>query len=187
MSSMTDIFNSSLINLDEQPKLLKHIKALILRFLVPPPLKNFYSRTFSNNYCKWDLIKGGGGSLVREKIVNAAAKQLLIVADQSKMVDQLGQSALPVEVLPFGWEITAKNISQLGCKVTLRKKDNDIFVSDNGNYIVDCYFDPIQNPKELHSTLKQMIGVVETGLFIDMADRLIIGCEQDTKIVEADK
>ncbi len=119
--------------------------------------------------------------------MNAAAKQLLIVADQSKMVDQLGQSALPVEVLPFGWEITAKNISQLGCKVTLRKKDNDIFVSDNGNYIVDCYFDPIQNPKELHSTLKQMIGVVETGLFIDMADRLIIGCEQDTKIVEADK
>ncbi|WP_338786049.1 ribose-5-phosphate isomerase RpiA [Metabacillus sp. FJAT-53654] len=130
-----------------------------------------------------NLIKGGGGSLVREKIVNAAANRLIIIADKSKMVSHLGESALPVEVLPFGWEITAKHISQLGCVTTLRKKKKEVFISDNGNYILDCQFDHIANPKSLHESLKLLVGVVETGLFIGMTNQVIIGENESIKII----
>ncbi|ASN04443.1 ribose-5-phosphate isomerase RpiA [Virgibacillus necropolis] len=121
-----------------------------------------------------NLLKGGGGSLVREKIVDAMASELIIIADQSKIVSQLGAFSLPVEIVPFGFELTARNIAELGGVPTLRKKDNRVFVSDNGNYILDCKFDNIQNPKRLHEKLKLLVGVVETGLFVGMTDKLIV-------------
>ncbi|MEQ6376729.1 ribose-5-phosphate isomerase RpiA [Bacillaceae bacterium S4-13-56] len=121
------------------------------------------------------LLKGGGGSLVREKIVDAMAEHLIIIVDHSKLVDHLGSFALPVEILPFGWNITQKQIARLGCEITLRKKENDIFMSDNGNYILDCTFNKITDPKSLHEELKLIVGVVETGLFVNMADLVIAG------------
>ncbi|WP_163538948.1 ribose 5-phosphate isomerase A [Gracilibacillus sp. YIM 98692] len=121
------------------------------------------------------LLKGGGGSLVREKIVDTMAEKLIIIVDESKVVQQLGTFPLPIEVLPFGWNITAKQIALFGCVPTLRKKGKDVFISDNGNYILDCTFHNIMDPKALHEKLKLLVGVVETGFFIDMADKVIEG------------
>jgi len=120
-----------------------------------------------------NLLKGGGGSLVREKIVDATADMLIIIIDDSKMVSELGDFPLPVEVVPFGWKITAQNIANLGAVTSLRKKDRNVFVSDNGNYILDCKFDKITEPNKLHEAIKQMVGVVETGLFVKMADKVV--------------
>lgn len=129
-----------------------------------------------------NLIKGGGGSLLREKIVDARAKQLLIIVDESKQVTRLGKFPLPIEVVPFGWEMVAKEIANLGGKPQLRKLGNDIFVSDNGNYILDCAFNEIDRPGQLHNQLKALTGVVETGLFINMADQVITATEKGIKI-----
>ena len=131
-----------------------------------------------------NLSKGGGGSLLREKLVDVYARKLIIVVDHSKMVTQLGKFPLPVEVVPFGWEVTAKRIKSLGCVPKLRMNENEIFVTNNGNYILDCQFDTIQNPAELHNQLKLLLGVVETGLFVDMTDIVIIGKDDGVKVVE---
>ncbi|MGP4062853.1 ribose 5-phosphate isomerase A [Halobacillus sp. H74] len=130
------------------------------------------------------LIKGGGGSLVREKIVNASARQVIIIADSTKRVTQLGKTPLPIEVLPFGWEVTAKRISNLGGKIRLRKKNSQPFISDNGNYILDCQFEGIPEPAVLHEKLIQLVGVVETGLFIDLTDRVILGMDNQVQYLE---
>ncbi|WP_332696740.1 ribose-5-phosphate isomerase RpiA [Halalkalibacter lacteus] len=132
----------------------------------------------------FNLIKGGGGSLVREKVVNAASDKLIIVVDESKIVATLGKFALPVEVVPFGWEVTASRISQLGCEPILRKKENQVFVSNNGNYILDCPFEVIEDASVLHETIKKMVGVVETGLFIGMTDLIIVGTNAGATIKE---
>lgn len=125
---------------------------------------------------QWDLIKGGGGALAREKIIAAAARKFVVIVDESKLVSRLGDFKLPVEILPFGWEATAGQIAELDCNPILRcNDDNSVFVSDNGNYIVDCDFRAIQEPTTLHQQLKQLTGVVEDGLFPDMADEVIVG------------
>jgi len=121
-----------------------------------------------------NLIKGGGGSLVREKVVDACADELIITADASKMVSQLGSFPLPVEVLPFGFEVVEENIKKLGGVSTLRKKEDQIFVSDNGNYILDCSFGPIDDAVTLHERLIQLVGVIDTGIFAGMADKVIV-------------
>jgi ribose 5-phosphate isomerase A len=133
---------------------------------------------------EFNLTKGGGGSLLREKLVDIQAKKLIIIADETKMVAQLGKFPLPVEVVPFGWETTAKRIADLGCSPILRNKNGEIFVTNNHNYILDCQFEAIANPKELHTQLKQVLGVVETGLFIDMTDTVIIGGQDGIKVLE---
>ncbi|MEH7235305.1 ribose-5-phosphate isomerase RpiA [Bacillus sp. JJ1562] len=130
-----------------------------------------------------NLIKGGGGSLVREKMVNIHADQLIIVADESKLVSELGNFPLPVEVLPFGWEVTTSHISQLGAIPKLRMNGQEIFISDNGNYILDCQFNTISDPKSLHKELKLLTGVVETGLFIDMADIVILSGDSEIRML----
>ncbi|MBP1970704.1 ribose 5-phosphate isomerase A [Virgibacillus natechei] len=129
------------------------------------------------------LIKGGGGALLREKIVASAAKELIIIVDRSKKVAHLGAFPLPVEVIPFGWEVTANNISTLGCVPKLRQKDGEVFISDNGNYILDCPFDKIPNPKTLHKELKSLVGVVETGLFVGMTDKVIVGEGDEVEVI----
>jgi ribose 5-phosphate isomerase A len=121
-----------------------------------------------------NLIKGGGGSLVREKVVDACADELIIIADSSKVVSQLGAFPLPVEVLPFGYEVTMKKIEKLGGIPVLRRKDNQVFVSDNGNYILDCRFGMIEDATGLHGELIQLVGVVETGIFAGIADKVIV-------------
>ncbi|WP_200410977.1 ribose-5-phosphate isomerase RpiA [Virgibacillus salexigens] len=124
------------------------------------------------------LIKGGGGSLVREKIVDANAQQLIIIIDETKKVPQLGTYPLPIEIVPFGWQKTAEAIAAFGVEPKLRKlSEQDVFVSDNGNYILDCPFKLIEDPHSLHQQLKQLVGVIETGLFTSMADIVIAGEE----------
>ncbi|MGN6616116.1 MAG: ribose-5-phosphate isomerase RpiA [Ilyomonas sp.] len=132
-----------------------------------------------------NLIKGGGGALLREKIVASNSKQLIIVADNKKLVKHLGKFPLPVEVIPFGYEMTIKKLEKLGCKPVLRKKDDEVFMTDNGNYIIDCSFGNILHPKQLHDDINAIVGVVENGLFINMANKVIIGFEDGhTNILE---
>ncbi|WP_336772061.1 ribose-5-phosphate isomerase RpiA [Paenibacillus sp. MMO-58] len=121
------------------------------------------------------LIKGGGGALLREKIVAAASKQLIIIVDESKDVKQLGKFPLPVEIVPFAFELTVKKLRKLGCEPKLRKKGEELYVTDNGNYIADCEFGAITDPEALHDDLNRIPGVVDNGLFIHMASLVIVG------------
>ncbi len=122
-----------------------------------------------------NLVKGGGGSLLREKIVAAASRSFIVVVDESKLVSQLGAFPLPVEVVPFGWEATAKACAGLGCTPARRMADGQPFVSDNGNYILDCAFGTIAAPETLARRLNAIPGVVEHGLFLGMVSKLVIG------------
>jgi ribose 5-phosphate isomerase A len=123
-----------------------------------------------------NLIKGGGGALLQEKMVAAASKQVIIVADHNKLAAKLGDFPLPVEVVPYGWKQVKQHIENIHeIKTELRKKDNQPFFTDHGHYILDCYFQQIFDLVELNIELHLIPGVVETGLFINMADMAIIG------------
>ena len=115
------------------------------------------------------LIKGGGGAMLREKIVASATKQLVIVADASKQVPVLGKFPLPVEVIGFAQALVAKRISALGAEVQLRMADGKPYVTDENNHILDCRFGQIRDADGLARQLSEMPGVVEHGLFIGMA------------------
>jgi ribose 5-phosphate isomerase A len=129
-----------------------------------------------------NLIKGMGGALVREKIIASASKKVVIVTDPSKIVDVLGtRSPLPVEVIPFGVNFCQKQLQKLGCNAEIRKKNNELFVSDNGNYIVDCFFKKILAPKKLQREINCIPGVVDNGLFLNIADEVIIGTKNGIK------
>jgi ribose 5-phosphate isomerase A len=125
------------------------------------------------------LIKGGGGALLQEKIVAAASEELIIIADSSKLVHQLGKFALPVEVIPFGYKQAEQKISVAGScqEISLRKKNRRVFITDHGHYILDCHFEKISHASALNLSLHLIPGVVETGLFINMATKAIIGYE----------
>jgi len=130
-----------------------------------------------------NLIKGGGGALLREKIVAYHSRQLIIIADDSKYTDVLGAFPLPVEIIPFWWQATVRAVNQLGSEPQLRQRNGATFVTDNGNYILDCPFNRITDPAALHNNLKQIPGVVETGLFLEMAQRAILGGAQGIRII----
>src|ERR1700719_3275952 len=121
------------------------------------------------------LIKGGGGALLREKIIASASRQVVIIADSSKQVAVLGKFPLPVEVIPFARPLIARKITALGATVKLRQdaKGNP-FVSDEGHHILDCSFGQIPDPPALARTLSDMPGVVEHGLFIDLATVVLV-------------
>jgi ribose 5-phosphate isomerase A len=131
-----------------------------------------------------DLIKGGGGALMREKLVATASKQLIVVADQSKVVSHLGAFPLPVEVVPFGWETTIRRIENLKLSAALRIREGKVFITDNGNYVLDCHCGKIENPTNLHRELKLLTGVVETGLFTGMASIAVIASGDGVRIIE---
>ena len=129
-----------------------------------------------------NLIKGGGGALVREKIIAHASKRLIIVADESKLVPILGTTfSLPVEVLPFGWEVTQTAINRICNESTLRQSSEKPFVSDNGNFILDCHFEAIRQPAQIELQLNNLPGVVENGLFVDRVEKVIIGTTSGVK------
>jgi ribose 5-phosphate isomerase A len=124
----------------------------------------------------WQLIKGGGGALLQEKLVASVSRELVIIADHSKMVEQLGKFPLPVEVVPYGWKQVKKRLEQYyKIRVTLREKNNRPFLTDHGHYILDCHFKQINDAPTLNGELNLIPGVVETGLFIDMVSGLYIG------------
>jgi ribose 5-phosphate isomerase A len=122
-----------------------------------------------------DVIKGGGGALLREKIVAQASRRLIIVVDESKLSPRLGtRSALPVEVLPFGWRSQAAYLESLGAQVVRRAQpDGSPFTTDQGNWILDCHFGPMEDPAALAAELERRAGLVEHGLFLRMVTEVI--------------
>jgi ribose 5-phosphate isomerase A len=120
------------------------------------------------------LIKGGGGKLFREKVIAAASKFLVVIADSSKPVPVLGAMPLPVEVVPFAAPWVADRISALGGSPVRREKDGAPFVTDQGNWILDCHFDAIRDPAALDRELKSIPGVLENGLFLGLAKIAVI-------------
>lgn len=123
------------------------------------------------------LIKGGGGALLREKIVASAARRFVVIGDVTKRVTQLGlKMPLPVEVVPFAMTPVSKHLEALGAKVQLRQLAGQTFITDNHNVILDCNFPGgIADPSDLHARIKWIVGVVETGLFLNIAQQAIIG------------
>ena len=137
---------------------------------------------------KLNLVKGLGGALVREKIVAASTKNEVIVIDQSKLVDFICQkSPLPVEILQFGQEATIRKLEEFGCKVTMRKSNGDVFISDNGNFIADCKFTKISNPAKMEWELNLVPGVVDNGLFVGLAHVVIVASKDGTKTLTKSK
>ena len=127
-----------------------------------------------------NLIKGGGGALLREKIVASATKFYIIIVDESKLVVHLGKFPLPVEVTPFGWELTMRRLKELGAAPQMRMADDgQAFLTDNQHYILDCSFGPIMDPARLHERVSAITGVMEDGFFINMADVVIAGAPGD--------
>ena len=133
------------------------------------------------------LIKGGGGALLREKVVASAAKQFVVVADESKLVRRLGTRVpLPVEVVPFGWSGLLPFFASLGAEPVLRRSpDGAAFVTDNGNYLVDCRFPRgIADPAGLARALARRTGVVEDGLFLRMAGIAVVAGARGVRLLK---
>lgn len=123
----------------------------------------------------FNLIKGGGGALLREKFVASASDTELIIVDESKLKQRLGAFPLPVEVVPFGWQMTRERLRDLSCDARFRSSDSAPFVTDNGNYILDCSFGVIEDPPALEREIVGTCGVVDCGIFSGLATRIIIG------------
>ena len=132
------------------------------------------------------LIKGGGGALLREKLVASAARRFVVIADASKRVDVLGRFPLPVEVVPFAWELTARRVAAVTkAEAVLRRGEGgEAYVTDNGNYILDCRCGEIPDPARTEREWKALVGVVESGLFVGMADLAVVSTDDDVEIIE---
>ena len=139
------------------------------------------------------LIKGGGGALLREKIVATSSKRMIVIADASKHVETLGRFPLPVEVIPFGHESTRRKIKAAafacGCEgdITLRMQAGEAFVTDNSNLIYDCHFGRIEDAETLARLLSSIAGVADHGLFIRTADLALIGTPGGLQTIKVDK
>jgi ribose 5-phosphate isomerase A len=130
-----------------------------------------------------NLIKGGGGALLREKVVASASRRFVVIAESTKQVAHLGRFPLPVEVIPFAESLIKTRIEALGAKVSLRRYAYDNpYVTDEGHHILDCNFGQIADPSALAQKLRSMPGVVEHGLFIGMAEMAFVG--NDRRVVQ---
>ena len=132
---------------------------------------------------EYHLIKGGGGALTREKIVAQVSDAMVVVTDPRKDVGTLGEFPLPVEVIQFGWEVTLRHLHEICPGTVSRRGGEEPFVTDNGNYIIDCNFGAtITEPVKLESQIQGIAGVVEVGLFTHMADAIVIGSPQGIEV-----
>jgi len=132
-----------------------------------------------------DLIKGYGRALVREKIVAASSRMLVILVGDEKLVPQLGtRGKLPVEVVPFALPLCERRLGELGCRPVPYRQGKDLFVTDNGNHILDCQIDSISDPPRLERDLRAIPGVVGTGLFLEMAEIVLVGDRTDFRLIE---
>lgn len=131
------------------------------------------------------LIKGGGGALLREKVVASSARRFIVIGDATKQVAQLGRKfPLPVEAVPFAATPVSKRLEALGASVRLRRSGDSVFVTENCNVILDCFFaGGIADPTELEAHIRSIVGVVEVGLFLKMAERAIIGGPEGVKVL----
>ena len=131
-----------------------------------------------------NLIKGYGRALVREKVVAAASRQLIILVGEEKLVPKLGsRGKLPVEVIPFALPLCERRLQELGLKPTLCSQNGEPFVTENGNHIFDCATEPIADPRSLESQIRAIPGVVGSGLFLDMADVVLVGSRHDSELI----
>jgi ribose 5-phosphate isomerase A len=121
-----------------------------------------------------NMIKGGGAALLREKIVASASREVIIIVSSEKFVHQLGSFPLPVEVIPFGWQVIFKQLETLGGSPNLRLKQGQALRTDQGNYIIDCRFSQIIDAVQLEQLLNMIPGVVENGLFTGLCSRMIM-------------
>jgi len=138
-----------------------------------------------------NLIKGGGGALLREKIVAAASDRMIVIADDAKVVEGLGRFPLPVEIVPFAWQVTMERIAEAaarcGCAqnlMRLRGGEGHAFRTDSGNFIADCAADSIPDPERLARMLEAIPGVVDHGLFISMASVALVGSASGVRVLE---
>ena len=134
----------------------------------------------------FNLTKGGGGALLREKIVASISRKEIIVVDQGKLKAKLGGFPLPVEVVPFGWQLLQRQLEALGCEAQLRVSGQAPFITDNGNLVLDCSFGTIGDPATLERQVNGICGVVECGLFVGLAHRIVVG-KPDGTCVELDE
>lgn len=132
---------------------------------------------------RFNGIKGGGGALLYEKLVALSSNQVIWVADSSKRVETLGKFPLPIEVVPFYYQHLLNQLDKLDMKPSLRYVKDSLFKTDENNYIIDLHIGSIENPVSLHNKLKQMPGVIETGLFTNMVDVLIVGSEESVEVI----
>ncbi len=130
---------------------------------------------------KFRMIKGGGGAHVREKILASTSKEMVVIVDESKLVPTLGQFGLPVEVLSFGYSATVAKIEKHGYKGELRKQNDELYVTDNQNFIFDIHFpQAFSDPAKDHDTLVNLPGVVDTGFFLNLPLRVLVGYRDGT-------
>lgn len=132
----------------------------------------------------FNAIKGGGGALFREKIIAKLAKEIIWIMDESKLVDAIGDFPLPVEALPFGFPHLLNKLKTLCYNPVHRMKDGNPYITDNGNYIVDLNLGKPMNITEVNQTLQSMTGVLETGLFLNMCKRIVVGTNDGSKVIE---
>ena len=133
---------------------------------------------------RFDLLKGRGGALLGEKIIASISEQLIIVIDETKLVDRLGRGSVAVEVVPFAWHATARRLQRLGASLARRTtRAGQPFITDGGHYILDCAFGTIDDPDHLQRQLDGTIGVVEHGLFLGMASLVIVGGSQGVRML----
>jgi ribose 5-phosphate isomerase A len=131
----------------------------------------------------YNMIKGGGGALLREKILAANSKHFIVIVDESKIVSKLGKFPLPVEIIPFASELTIKKLRIIESESAIRMLNGQPYITDNGNLIIDCDFKQITNPEELGQLIKSIPGVVEHGLFTKMTDTIIVGKQDGTTLM----
>lgn len=131
------------------------------------------------------LIKGLGGALLHEKIVASASNRMIVVVDETKLVDRLGRATLlPVEIVSFGWQTVVDRLSAIGCAPRLRLVGDKPFITDGGNYIVDCAIEEITDPVALEARLATIVGVVESGLFVNLASSVVVGRPTGVEVLE---
>ena len=132
-----------------------------------------------------DLIKGLGGAMLREKIVAAASNRLIIVVDQEKLVERLGEhTPVPVEVTKFGWQVTAVALAKLGCTPQRRYTSGEQpYVTDCGNYILDCRFEPLTDPSIIERRIAKTVGTVESGLFVGRTSVVVVASATGVEVL----
>jgi len=132
-----------------------------------------------------DLIKGYGRAMVREKVVAASSRRLVILVGEEKLVPRLGtRGKLPVEVIPFAMPLCERRLGELGCRPVAFLKDDRLFVTDNGNHILDCQIDPIADAPKLELDIRAIPGLVGTGLFLGMAETVLVGDQDSFRLIE---
>jgi len=133
---------------------------------------------------EFNAIKGGGGALFREKIVANLANEVIWIMDESKLVDNIGSFPLPIEILPYGHTHVIKQLDNYAFNPVLRMKDGQVYITDNGNYIIDLHIGCPMEIQDVYTKVNNIEGVLETGLFLNMCNRIIVGTDNGVKIYE---